>query len=53
MSVAAGALFLCDCGAEVMYVRPCQDEDALTPMCACGAVMYPAPADEEEPALTR
>lgn len=52
MSVAAGALFLCDCGAEVIYLRPCQQDEADAPVCACGAVMYRAPVDEEEDELT-
>lgn len=48
MSIAVGTQFLCDCGAEVVYLRPCQDGEAEAPTCACGQVMYPVPADEEE-----
>ncbi len=48
MSIPAGRQFLCDCGAEVLYVRPCQDGAAEAPTCGCGQLMYPAPVDEEE-----
>jgi hypothetical protein len=48
MSIAVGTQFLCDCGAEVVYLRPCQDGEAAAPTCACGQMMYPVPADEEE-----
>ena len=48
MAVSAGTQFICDCGAEIVYVRPCQDEEAVAPTCACGAVMYLAPVDDEE-----
>ncbi len=52
MAIPAGTQVLCDCGAEVLYLRPCQDGEAVVPTCACGQEMYPAPVDEEEQEFT-
>lgn len=48
MGLREGTFLVSDCGAEVVYVRPCPDEPTLSPTCACGAEFHEQPAGAGE-----